>query len=127
MGTKNRVKLVIGGCEIMVSSEDSEEYIRETGAQVDEYMRKAMESTPSMSTTLAAIFAALDFCDEATKEKDAADNLRGQIKNYFDDAAGAREELQEAKKSRDEALNEIKALKIKYGLKALEEQSNVNE
>lgn len=127
MGAKNRVKLVIADCDISVASEDSEEYIRETGARVDEYIRNLMKNAPSMSTTLAAIFAALDFCDEATKEKQAADNLRSQIKEYFDESAKLREELETARKNEEEARQELKALKTMNGLKALEENRKLNE
>jgi len=127
LGAKNRVKLVIADCDISVASEDSEEYIRETGAHVDEYMRNLMNHAPSMSTTLAAVFAALNFCDEAAKEKKAADNLRGQIKEYFDDDAVLREELEKARKSEEEARHELKALKTMGGLKALEEQRKLDE
>lgn len=126
MAAKNRVKLIIGDCEISVASEDSEEYIRKTGAQVDEYIRDIMNRSPSMSTTLAAIFAALDFCDEATKERKTADNLRGQIKECFDDAAAAREELVEARQGEEEARRELKAVKTMSGLKALEEHRKLN-
>lgn len=122
MGAKNRVKLLIADCELLVASEDSEEYIRETGARVDEYIRNLMESAPSMSTTLAAIFASLDFCDEAAKEKQAADNLRSQIKEYFDDLAEAKEELAQARQNEEAALKELKALKAMDGLKALQQQ-----
>ncbi|CDZ23160.1 hypothetical protein CCDG5_0009 [[Clostridium] cellulosi] len=122
MGAKNRVKLKIADCEILIASEDSEEYIRQTGNRVDEYIRKAMDSSPTMSTTLASIFAALEFCDEATKEKEAADNLRGQIKEALDEVSRLRKELDEVRRSEEEARKELKALKTMNGLKALQEQ-----
>lgn len=127
MGAKNRVKLKIADCEILVASEDSEEYIRETGEQVDEHVRNIMKSAPSMSTTLAAMFAALDFCDEATKQKQSADNLRRQIKECLDDAARLREELDKIKKSEEDAQRELETLKARNGLKALQEQIRVND
>jgi len=122
VGAKNRVKLKIADCEILIASEDSEEYIRQTGNRVDEYIRKAMDSSPTMSTTLASIFAALEFCDEATKEKEAADNLRGQIKEALDEVSRLRKELDEVRRSEEEARKELKALKTMNGLKALQEQ-----
>ena len=122
MGAKNRVKLKIADCEILIASEDSEEYIRQTGNRVDEYIRKAMDSSPTMSTTLASIFAALEFCDEETKEKEAADNLRGQIKEALDEVSRLRKELDEVRRSEEEARKELKALKTMNGLKALQEQ-----
>lgn len=127
MGAKNRVKLKIADCEILIASEDSEEYIRQTGNRVDEYIRKAMDSSPTMSTTLASIFAALEFCDEATKEKEAADNLRGQIKEALDEVSRLRKELDEVRRSEEEARKELKALKTMNGLKALQEQIKTNE
>lgn len=127
MGAKNRVKLKIADCEILVASEDSEEYIRQTGNRVDEYIRSTMESAPNMSTTLAAIFAALEFCDEATKEREAADNLRGQIKEALDEAARLRKELEEAQRSEEEARKELRAIKTMSGIKALQEQIKANE
>jgi len=127
VGAKNRVKLKIADCEILIASEDSEEYIRQTGNRVDEYIRKAMDSSPTMSTTLASIFAALEFCDEATKEKEAADNLRGQIKEALDEVSRLRKELDEVRRSEEEARKELKALKTMNGLKALQEQIKTNE
>lgn len=127
MGAKNRVKLIIADCEISVVSEDSEEYIRKTGACVDEYIRNLMNRTPNMSTTLAAIFSALDFCDEAYKERKSADNLRSQIKEYFDESANLRDELMQARQNEEEAKKELKALKTINGLKALSEQRKADE
>lgn len=127
METKNRVKLVIADCDIYVASEDTEEYIRETGARVDEHIRNLKNKSPTMSTTLAAILAALDFCDEATKEREAADNLRSQIKECLDETAKLRAELEAAKKREEEAQQQLKALKALNGLKALEENRKLNE
>lgn len=127
MGVKNRVKLNIAGCEITIGSDDNESYIRETGAIVDEHIRKVMEQTPNMSTTLAAIFAALDFCDEANKERKTADNLRDQIKSYFDDASAVREQLQQSKKDEEAAREELKALKTLNGLKAFQERQKSDD
>lgn len=119
--------MIIADCEISVASEDSEAYIRETGASVDEYIRNLMNRTPTMSTTLAAMFAALDFCDAANKEKQAADNLRSQITQYSDELSAVREELEKLRKSEQEVRTELTALKAKSGLKALQEQRKANE
>lgn len=124
MGAKNRVKLTIADCEFFVASEDSEEYILKTGASVDEYIRNIMSSAPNMSTTLAAMLAALDFCDKAAKEKAAADNLRSQIKACFDEAAELRDKLEKSEAAQKAVRDELLALKTRDGLKAFEEQRN---
>ena len=98
MSEKNRVKLKICGYEFTVSSESSEEYIRRTADAVDDHIRRLMEYSPQMSTSMGAVLAAMDFCDEACRAKETADNLRAQIKEYFDEAAAARAEAEEWKK-----------------------------
>lgn len=122
METKNRVRLTIADCEFNVVSEDSEDYIRETAAAVDDSVRTLLASGPAMSTTLAAIMSALDFCDKANKEKEAADNLRGQIKACLDETAELRDKLEAAEAAEKDACDKLKALKTMSGLKALEEQ-----
>lgn len=127
MGAKNRVKLKIADCEILVASEDSEEYMIKTGSMVNDYITDIMKNAPSMSTTLAAIFAALEFCDESSKAKKSADNLRVQIKDALDESARMREELENAKKSEKEIREELNAIKTANGLKALQEELKSDE
>lgn len=127
VSAKNRVKLDIGGCEICVASEESEDYIKNIAQKVDEHIKKLMDYSPSMSTTMAAIFAAMDFCDESLKEKEAADNLRSQIKEYFDDAAQARAEAQESRRREEAAETELQRMKAVEGLKALKQQKGMYE
>lgn len=115
MSEKNRVKLKICGYEFVVSSQDSEEYIRKTGAAIDEHIQKLMEYSPQMSTSMGAIMAAMDFCDEAFKARETADNLRAQIKEYFDEAASARTEAEEWKRKAIAAENRLRALENKTG------------
>lgn len=119
-GVKNRVRLKIADCDISVVSEDDEEYIRAIGSHVDERIQNLIDNSPVMSTTHAAIFAALDFCDELSKEKAISDHLRSQIKEYSDEAAKARQR-------EEEALRQLKALKTMNGLKALQEKRKNDE
>ena len=51
-----------------------------------------------LSMTQAAILAALDYADKAAKESEAADNLRGQIKEYLEDSARYKMEAEVARR-----------------------------
>lgn len=51
-----------------------------------------------ISTTDAAILAALNIADEYFKEQAAAENLRSQIKGYLEEATKLKMELSEAKR-----------------------------
>ncbi len=98
MSEKNRVKLKICGNEFYVVSQDSEEYIRAVAEKVERYLQNLMDRSPTMSTTMAAVFAALEFCDEAAKATESADNLRAQIKDYLEEAAAAKSEATELRR-----------------------------
>ena len=67
--------------------------------------------TPSASVTTAAVITALDYLDELKKTNLSADNMRAQIKNYLEDAAKAKLEVEEAKKEIDRLRREIGYLK----------------
>ena len=51
--------------------------------------------------TMAAVLAALDYCDEAVKATESADNLRSQIKDYLEDSSQARMEADEARRENE--------------------------
>ena len=73
--------------ECVIASDDSEEYIRAIGAEVARSMNAMCRQNERISIATAAVFAALNYCDDAQKAKAAADNLRAQIKNYVEDAS----------------------------------------
>lgn len=114
---KNRVKLVVGGAEYAVITDDETKYVQELGKEVDAALEKIIKENKRISTTQAAILLALDYADMFKKATASADSLRSQIKDYLDDAANAknkadtaRHECEKYKKQLDEANEEIKRL-----------------
>lgn len=88
---KNTYKLKICGSDYIISAEDSKEYMDELALEVDEKLRGVLKSG-KLSSTQAAVFVALEYADEAKKATASADNLRGQLKDYLEDAAKAKSE-----------------------------------
>lgn len=115
MSTNSRVKLRIFGNDFTVTSDDSEEYIRSVGTNVEEHMQKLLDGSESMSVLMAAVFTAMEFCDDATKANAAADNLRAQINEYLRDAAKARSETEDARKRILALQSEVQALRSRSG------------
>ena len=66
-----------------------------------------------LSMTQAAILAALDYADKAAKESEAADNLRGQIKEYLEDSARYKMEAEVARRDVERLQRELKNAKAK--------------
>lgn len=111
--SKNKIRLEICGVECVISSDDSEEYIRSIGADVARSINALCKQNERISVTAAAIFAALNYCDDSHKAKGAADNLRAQIKSYVEDASRARMEADEARREIDRLSRELHTLRAR--------------
>ena len=90
---KNRVHLKIGGSAYTVLTDDAPEYVEELAEELDKEMRSIINENPSLSVTQAAVLTALDKADTCKKSTASSDNLRAQIKDYLEDSARARMEV----------------------------------
>lgn len=88
---KNTKKLKIAGEEYFVTSEEAPEYMESLAREIDAKMGNLLKNS-NLSTTQAAVLAALDFADAAKKSTSTTDNLRAQLKDYLEDAAKAKSE-----------------------------------
>lgn len=109
--SKNRIKLNICGSECVITSDDSEGYVRSIGDEVEMAMEDIIDKNERVSITMAAIITALSYCDDAHKASAGADNLRSQIKDYLEDSSHARTEAEEAKHEIDRLKREIQSLR----------------
>ena len=112
---KNRIKLNICGCECVVGSDDSENYIRSIGDEVQKAIDGIMEKNGKVSVTMAAIISALSYCDEWHKASGSADNLRSQIKDYLEDSSRARTESEESRREIERLKREVQTLRSRLG------------
>ena len=111
--SKNRVRLTICGTECVVSSDDTESYIRSVGDEVEKAIQGITDKNERVSLTMAAIITALSFCDDAHRASAAADNLRSQIKDYLEDSSRARLEAEEARREMERMKKEIQTLRAR--------------
>lgn len=111
--SKNRIKLNICGCECVISSEDSEGYMRSVGEAVQKTIETMLDRNERISITMAAITAALSYCDDARKATDTAENLRTQIKDYLEDSSHARLEAEESRREIERLKREIQTLRAR--------------
>lgn len=110
---KNRVRLTICGTECVVSSDDTESYVRSVGEEVEKAIQDITDKNERVSLTMAAIITALSFCDDAHRASAAADNLRSQIKDYLEDSSRARLETEEARREMERMKKEIQTLRAR--------------
>ena len=99
----NTVKLTVGGIELVVKTDDDTAYMQSLSAQLNYKISGLMSKNPYLSTTMAAVYAALEFCDESNKTKLNTDELDRKISQL-------NEELSDSRLECDEARREIERL-----------------
>ena len=112
--SKNRIRLDICGIECTLGSDDSESYIRSIAEEVEKAITAMQRQNEHLSTAAAAVFASLNFCDDAHKAQASADNLRTQIRDYVEDASRARLEADEARREIERLNRELQTLRARW-------------
>ena len=111
---KNRIKISILGSDYIIASEEEENYVRQIAAETEKRIAGITRDNPRLSVTMAAVLAALDYCDEAVKATESADNLRSQIKDYLEDSSQARMEADEARRENEKLKKDNEAYMAKF-------------
>lgn len=110
---KNRVKLNICGSDYVLTSEDSESYMRLVGDKVDEKLKEILAKSPRISMSMASVLSSLEFCDELLKSRDKVENLKGQLSECLEENTKNKEACNLAEKEVLRLKNEISDLKSK--------------
>ena len=110
---KNRVSVKIAGASYTIVTEDEPEYLEALAEEISADIKSICNSNSSLSMTQAAVLVALDNADSCKKATASADNLRAQIKDYLEDSARARMEVDVARREVDRLNREILQLRDK--------------
>lgn len=94
MDSVQKVTLNICGTDYVITTDENPGYMQELGAQVDARIRNLMNANNRTSLVMAAVMTALMQADEAKKATQTADNLRKQLKSFFDDNNRSRSETE---------------------------------
>lgn len=95
---KNRVTVTIGGLEYNLLADDDPQYVKKTADLVDRKLREMNQAGGNLSALTAAVMAALNIADDYYKAQEASESLRGQIREYADEAAALRAEIAKLKR-----------------------------
>jgi len=94
---KNRVVVTIAGQEYTLIASEDEAYVRKIASLVDEKIAEVMDNN-KISTLNAVILAATNIADSYYKSLESSDNLRNQLKGYFEDMTRMKTEIAELKR-----------------------------
>jgi len=110
---ENKVKVTICNNEYNFTTDDSVDYIKELGEELDKRLTEIVSGNSNVSVTYAAVFTALDYCDKAKKAAQDAESLRSQISTYLDDINNAQSQLRDARKEIDSLKSQVRSLQAK--------------
>lgn len=108
---KNKVQVKIGGATYTIVTEDDPQYVEMLAEEISNEIRSVCNSNPSLSMTQAAVLVALDQADDCKKASASADNLRVQIKDYLEESARAKMEVEVARREVERLNREISDLR----------------
>ncbi len=125
---KTRVRLKIVGSEFVVSADEDKDYIVKISNMVDEKIKALLRQSDSMSVAMAAILAALNYCDELEKEKIITEELLRRTETSESLASRACGELDqlrvENKRLKEEKLGLHKVIdSLQSGAEAAEDKA----
>jgi len=111
---ENRVTVTISGEDYTLVAEEAPSYIHRVGDYVDAKLSELLESA-KVGRSDAAVLTAVNITDELFKEREAAEALRIQVKQYLDEANQAKNEVSELKREQFKLQNELSKLQNKKG------------
>lgn len=106
----NKITVTICDEKYTFTAEESAEYMQKVAAMVNDRMT-AILSAGHASIVDAAVLTAMNIADEFCKLQGSGDNLRGQLKEYVDEANAAKAEVSELKREVFRLQQEITRLK----------------
>lgn len=102
-------KIKIFNKEYSIQTEETEEYTKQLAATLNQKLSEIVQGMTQMTPVDGAVLVALDCLDRSLKAEINIDKIRGQIKDYVDDAAKSAEKLKEA----DEKISKLRAKIVK--------------
>ena len=122
----HKVKVNICGRIFCLNTEENEEYVTGLAAGLNERISRFMADNPGTSVLSAAIMTALELSDDASRNEGDADNFRLQLKNYAEEAAAARVNVDKLRRAVEALVQENRKLKSDLELLTLRNQVEQN-
>ena len=115
----NRVTITICGKEYTLQTDEAPSYVKQLAARLDRRIAEMMEGNDTLSLSSAAILVGLSLMDDSYKTSSNMDNIRGEIRNYVEEAGKARAEADALRRELEERKREIETLQTELGLEQL--------
>ena len=93
-----KIRLTVAGIEYYINTDESEAYMNEIADRVGQRMSNLTKDNPFLSTTMAAVMCALQYCDENKKLESELAEAKRTLKRVGDESACSSLEADEARR-----------------------------
>ncbi len=93
-----KIRLTVAGIEYYINTDESEAYMNEIADKVGERMDSLTKDNTFLSTTMAAVMCALQFCDENKKLEAELAETKRNLKRSTEESACSSLEADEARR-----------------------------
>jgi len=100
MDSEQTYDIDVCGIGCVVATEDKAR-LDSVVSLVEERMRQIMRQSTKVSVAAAALMTALEYCDISSREQEAAQNMREQIREYILESQNARMRCDELMREND--------------------------
>ena len=107
----NKVKIEIYNQSYTINTQEDSGYVFSLAEELNEQIGMMMENSPGLSLNEALVLCAIGYLDIYKKERSNADHIRVQLKDYLEDAAKARMEVDEARRNMEKITRELENFK----------------
>lgn len=94
---KNKTTVTIYDMDFTLVGDEDESYMHKVAAHVDAKLREVAKS-PSLSLVAAAVLTSANIADDYFRALASSDNLRSQLKDYFDEISRLKDENAELRR-----------------------------
>lgn len=112
MQAVNKVRIEVAGNRYTITSSEKPEYVEGLARQLDQQLKKLLESSATLSVNDALILCGLQFLDDGQKSEESADRLRQQFSGYMDEIKQVKESSEALKKENEQLRREVLQLRV---------------
>lgn len=113
MDELNHVIIRVHGMDYALMTDEEPSRVEDLAARLDAKMKEILLQSDRISFPDAAVLCAMDYLNQLSKADLGADNMRVQIKEYLEDVARSKIEIEELKRQIDKQKRENAILEAK--------------
>ncbi len=114
---KKEITVRIFGRDYRLLTDETEEYSRDLAGALNQRFEEITKGKSTLSAQDGAALIALEAFDDLIKTRSNLENIRSQIKVYFDDATNAKTRAEAAEKENAELKAKVEQLKREIKLR----------